>query len=115
LTGSKMEYLCDLLHITLNKNAVFGDASALSPGGVRIGAPAMTSRGLVESDFVQIAEFLSRAADLCLEVQKSHGKMLKDWKKGLDNNPKVAAMRDEVEAFASAFEMPAFTKESIDI
>ena len=29
--------------------------------------------------------------------------------------PKVAAMRDEVEAFASAFEMPAFTKESIDI
>ena len=115
LTGSKMEYLCDLLHITLNKNAVFGDASALSPGGVRIGAPAMTSRGLVEADFVQIAEFLSRAADLCLEVQKSHGKMLKDWKKGLDSNPKVAAMRDEVEAFASAFEMPAFTKESIDI
>jgi glycine hydroxymethyltransferase len=110
-----MEYLCDLLHITLNKNAVFGDASALSPGGVRIGAPAMTSRGLVEADFVQIAEFLSRAADLCLEVQKSHGKMLKDWKKGLDSNPKVAAMRDEVEAFASAFEMPAFTKESIDI
>ena len=115
LTGSKMEYLCDLLHITLNKNAVFGDASALSPGGVRIGAPAMTSRGLVEKDFVQIADFLSRAVDLCLEVQQSHGKMLKDWKKGLDGNPKVASMRAEVEAFSSAFDMPAFTKESIDI
>jgi len=115
LTGSKMEYLCDLLHITLNKNAVFGDASALSPGGVRIGAPAMTSRGLVEKDFVAIADFLGKAVDLCLEVQASHGKMLKDWKKGLDGNPKVAALRAEVEAFSSSFDMPAFTKESIDI
>ena len=115
LTGSKMEYLCDLLHITLNKNAVFGDASALSPGGVRIGAPAMTSRGLVEKDFVQIADFLARSVDLCLEVQASHGKMLKDWKTGLENNAKVDALRAEVEAFAGAFEMPAFTAESVDL
>ncbi|WJZ90988.1 hypothetical protein VitviT2T_010101 [Vitis vinifera] len=50
--------LCDLCNITVNKNAVFGDNSALAPGGVRIGAPAMTSRSLVEKDFEQIAEFL---------------------------------------------------------
>ncbi|PWZ54211.1 Serine hydroxymethyltransferase 4 [Zea mays] len=37
LTGNKVEKLCDLCLITLNKNAVFGDNSALSPGGVRIG------------------------------------------------------------------------------
>lgn len=48
VTGSKMESVCDLAHITLNKNAIFGDTSALTPGGVRIGAPAMTSRGLVQ-------------------------------------------------------------------
>ncbi|KAL5647760.1 hypothetical protein ACJX0J_042115, partial [Zea mays] len=36
LTGNKVEKLCDLCHITLNKNVVFGDSSALSPGGVRI-------------------------------------------------------------------------------
>ena len=29
--------MCELAHITLNKNAVFGDSSALAPGGVRIG------------------------------------------------------------------------------
>ncbi len=40
-----MEKACDLSHITLNKNAVVGDVSAMTPGGVRIGAPAMTSRG----------------------------------------------------------------------
>lgn len=35
--GNKVEKVCELAHITLNKNAVFGDSSALSPGGVRIG------------------------------------------------------------------------------
>ena len=37
LTGSKMEKICDFVSITLNKNAVHGDVSALVPGGVRIG------------------------------------------------------------------------------
>ncbi|URE24887.1 interconversion of serine and glycine (By similarity) [Musa troglodytarum] len=65
LTRNKVEKLCDLCNITVNKNAVFGDSSALAPGGVRIGTnvifcgmctPAMTSRGLIEKDFEQIAE-----------------------------------------------------------
>ena len=68
LTGSKMETICDMIHITLNKNAVFGDASALAPGGCRIGAPAMTSRGLKEAEFVKIAEFLHQAVELALEA-----------------------------------------------
>jgi hypothetical protein len=37
ILGNKVEKVCDLSSITLNKNAVFGDSSALSPGGVRIG------------------------------------------------------------------------------
>ena len=36
-SGNKVEKVCELAHITLNKNAVFGDSSALAPGGVRIG------------------------------------------------------------------------------
>jgi glycine hydroxymethyltransferase len=58
INGNKMEKACDLVHITLNKNAVVGDVSALAPGGVRIGAPAMTSRGLQEPDFERIADLL---------------------------------------------------------
>ncbi|RSH92149.1 Serine hydroxymethyltransferase, cytosolic [Saitozyma podzolica] len=50
LTGSKVEKICDAAHITLNKNAVAGDTSALVPGGVRIGASALTSRSMVEAD-----------------------------------------------------------------
>merc|ERR1719181_2038866 len=44
LTGSKVEKVCEAASISLNRNAVHGDASALSPGGVRIGSPAMTTR-----------------------------------------------------------------------
>merc|ERR1712100_216952 len=48
LTGAKVEKVCDAVSISLNRNCVHGDASALSPGGVRIGAPSMTTRGCDE-------------------------------------------------------------------
>merc|ERR1712124_242193 len=60
LTGSKLEKVCELASISLNRNAVHGDVSALSPGGVRIGSPAMTTRGCTAADFGRIAEFLDR-------------------------------------------------------
>ncbi|KAK4268166.1 hypothetical protein QN277_024855 [Acacia crassicarpa] len=108
LTGNKVEKVCDLCNITVNKNDVFGDSSALAPGGVRIGAPAMTSRGLLEKDFEQIAEFLQRAVSLTLEIQKEHGKLLKDFNKGLVNNEAIEQLKADVEKFSSSFEMPGF-------
>ena len=40
-TGSKVELVCECVEMTVNKNAVIGDKSALSPGGIRIGTGAM--------------------------------------------------------------------------
>ncbi|CAN4107177.1 unnamed protein product [Withania somnifera] len=108
LTGNKVEKLCDLCNITVNKNAVFGDSSALAPGGVRIGTPAMTSRGLVEKDFEQIAEFLHRAVTITLNIQKEYGKLLKDFNKGLVNNKEIEELKADVEKFSSSFDMPGF-------
>merc|ERR1712066_1061738 len=73
LTGSKVEKVCELASISLNRNAVHGDASALSPGGVRIGAPAMTTRGCTEEDFKYIAQCLDRCCQIALAVQKEKG------------------------------------------
>merc|ERR1711979_125971 len=70
LTGSKVEKICEAASISLNRNAVHGDASALSPGGVRIGTPAMTTRGLKEDGFRMIAEFLDRCLHIALNVQR---------------------------------------------
>jgi len=109
LTGSKVEKVLEEMHITLNKNAVHGDVSAMSPGGVRIGAPAMTSRGLKEADFEQVGAFLDQGVQFCLEVQSKSGKKLVDFLKALkepENTEKLASMKKEVEAWAGKFFMP---------
>ena len=108
ITGSKMEKACDLCHITLNKNAVVGDVSAMTPGGVRIGAPAMTSRGLKETDFEAIAGFLHEALEECKRVQSTSGKMLKDFTVGLEKSEIIADIRKRVEAWSGSFPMPGF-------
>jgi len=48
LTGSKVEKILEQANITVNKNSVVGDKSALTPGGIRIGTPALTTRGFKE-------------------------------------------------------------------
>ena len=109
VTGNKMELVCDAVHITLNKNAVFGDRSALSPGGVRIGTPALTSRGFVEKDFVKVAHFLVRALKIAIEVQ-GRTKTLAEFKAELEKNPPadLAKLRGEIATFARSFPMPGF-------
>ncbi len=54
LDGARVERVCELAGLSLNKNTVPGDKSALVPSGIRMGAPALTSRGLDEADFVQV-------------------------------------------------------------
>jgi glycine hydroxymethyltransferase len=63
-TGKELETLLGLCHITVNKNTIPGEK--LSPtvtSGVRIGTPAITTRGMVESDMVAIAGFIKRVID----------------------------------------------------
>merc|ERR1719188_2760490 len=106
LTGSKLEKVCECASISLNRNAVHGDASALSPGGVRIGSPAMTTRGCTTEDFKRIAEFLDKACHVALKVQQEKGKKLKDFEAGLGENADVVQLRKEVEAWAIGFGYP---------
>ncbi|VVB11624.1 unnamed protein product [Arabis nemorensis] len=100
LTGKVYEKVCEICHITLNKTAIFGDNGTISPGGVRIGTPAMTTRGCIESDFETIADFLIRAAQIASALQREHVK-------SLCTNKDIAELRNRVEAFALQYEMPA--------
>ncbi|CAM9528922.1 unnamed protein product [Chrysoparadoxa australica] len=108
LTGSKAEKICDVVHITLNKNAVLGDRSALSPGGVRIGAPALTTRGMKEVHFQQIAQFMHRAVQIALRIQSTSGKKLKEFAAALEGDAEVAQLGEDVTTFAKQFPMPGF-------
>merc|ERR1712039_291869 len=106
LTGSKVEKVCEVCSISLNRNAVHGDASALSPGGVRIGAPAMTTRGCEAKDFQAIGSFLDRCCQIALKIQREKGKKLKDFELGLVGDDDVSKLKADVEAWAASFGSP---------
>ena len=62
VTGKELQNKCDEVYITLNKNAVPNDPrSPFVTSGVRIGTPAVTSRGLVEEDMGKVAELINYA------------------------------------------------------
>ena len=63
---------------------------------------------MVGKDFEQIGEFLHRAVSITLSIQKEHGKLLKDFNKGLENNKDIEALKVDVEKFSSSFDMPGF-------
>jgi glycine hydroxymethyltransferase len=106
LTGSKMEKLCDFVEITLNKNTVPGDKSAMSPGGVRIGTPAMTTRGFKEPEMIRLAELLDRIVNKGLEIQKISGKKLVDFVKAMHEDPELSQIKKEVNDWVSTYFMP---------
>lgn len=107
LTGGKVEKVCEAASISLNRNTVHGDVSALSPGGVRIGSPAMTTRGCTEEDFVIIGGFLDRCCTIALAVQKEKGKKLAEFEKGLGgDNKDLAQLRAEIEEWSLKFGFP---------
>merc|ERR1712151_702924 len=103
--GSKGETLCEQVSIVLNKNTIHGDKSAMNPNGLRVGTPAMTSRGLVEEDFVQVGKFIGEAVDIAGEVQKQSGKKLVDYRKAITENPpqRLLSLKKDVESFAGRF------------
>lgn len=112
LTGSKIEKLCDFVHITLNKNAVAGDTSAVVPGGVRIGTNSLTSRSMGEKEMETVAEFLHRTVEIAGQLQKEAGsKLLKDFVAKAtsgdgEGRKQLLQLKEDVFAFATKYPLP---------
>lgn len=61
LTGKKAQETLDKAHITLNKNAVpFDDKSPFVTSGIRVGVPAITTRGTKEADMETVVSFIDK-------------------------------------------------------
>merc|ERR1712078_463917 len=114
--GARAERIMEMAHIAVNKNTVPGDTSALVLGGIRIGTPALTSRGFLEADFEKVADFLDRAVTIAQAVDgKSKGKKFKDFREALESQdwPEIAELRGDVAEFARSFPTVGFEKSEI--
>lgn len=70
LDGARVERVLELVGVASNKNTVPGDKSAMKPGGLRMGTPAMTTRGLMPDDFTRVAEVVDRAVTITQNLDK---------------------------------------------
>lgn len=62
--GKEAEEVLDKIGLTLNKNSIAGDTrKPFDPSGIRLGTPAMTTRGMKEKDMERIAEWMKLAID----------------------------------------------------
>lgn len=80
ITGARAEYILEEVSIACNKNTVPGDKSALNPSGIRLGTPALTTRGLLEKDIDQVVEYIDRALKLSNEIVAISGPKIVDFK-----------------------------------
>jgi len=111
LDGARVEAVLEQVNIACNKNTTPGDKSALTPMGIRIGAPAMTSRGLGEEDFKKIANYIDTCIKLCKKVQAELPKeanKLKDFKAKVSSGEvdEINSLKKEIAAWASSFPLP---------
>lgn len=67
--GARVERTLELINVAANKNTIPGDRSAMRPSGLRVGTPAMTTRGFGRADFEWTADLLCEAIDLTARIQ----------------------------------------------
>ena len=99
IDGKFFERALDMVGLTLNANALPNDkAAAFRPSGVRLGTPAITTRGMGEKEMEQIADWMKTVADICVKAKTEE--KLPDFEDELD------AIHKEVKMLATSFPLP---------
>ncbi|MBQ3410116.1 serine hydroxymethyltransferase [Candidatus Saccharibacteria bacterium] len=100
VNGKFYEKALDMVGLTLNANALPGDkGGAFRPGGVRLGTPAITTRGMGLAEMEQIAEWMKRVMEICVEAG--------DEENLIKFEDKLNQIRAEVKKMAVQFPVPA--------
>ena len=90
VNGKEVEIALDKIGLTLNANAVADDPlPPFKPSGIRLGTPAITTRGLKEEHMTQIAEWMKQAID------------------ARDDDETLISLRSEVKSFVQQFPLPS--------
>ncbi|NBO99420.1 MAG: serine hydroxymethyltransferase [Proteobacteria bacterium] len=110
ITGSKFEKIAEMCHVSVNKNTIATDKSALNPSGIRLGTSAMTTRGFIERDFVLVAEVIDQITGLCQRIQQRSGSTkLVDFLKTAEETEykvQIENISRKVQAYCNQFPLP---------
>ena len=94
IDGKEAEIALDKIGITLNANSIADDPlPPFRPSGIRLGTPALTSRGLKEDHMTQLAEWMTQAI------------------KNRDDDTKLAKLHNEVIALVASFPLPSDSRD----
>lgn len=100
IDGKLYEKALDMVGLTLNANSLPNDKSAaFRPSGVRLGTPAITTRGLGKAEMIRLANWMKSVAIICQKAESEAN--LKDYAESL------AVIRDEVRDLALAHPVPS--------
>jgi glycine hydroxymethyltransferase len=92
VTGRQAEQICDKVHITVNRNTIpYDERPPLQGSGIRIGTPALTTRGMGPEEMRTVARFIARALE------------------SREDEAALAGLAAEVQEFAGAFPVPGIT------
>lgn len=90
ISGKEAERALGKAGITVNKNTIpFDPRSPFDPSGIRLGTPALTSRGMKKTEMAQIAQWINQA--------------ISSW----DDDNSLNGLRNEIKEFANSFPLPA--------
>lgn len=100
LDGKVVERTLDEIGLTLNANAIPNDTlPPFKPSGIRLGTPAITTRGMGEAEMLRITDWMKQVADIC--VRRRDGEDIEIAK------PELARLREEVREMALQFPLPS--------
>ncbi|KAF2863021.1 SHMT-domain-containing protein [Piedraia hortae CBS 480.64] len=120
IDGARVERVLELVGVAANKNTVPGDKSAMKPGGVRMGTPAMTTRGFQANDFERVADIVHRTVEItknldseAVEAQTKKGRKnpqsvnaFKEYVGEGQDCMDIVKLRKEVEDWVGTFSLP---------
>lgn len=108
ITGSKFEKIAEMCFVSVNKNTIATDKSALNPSGIRLGTSAMTTRGFIENDFEFVANIINDISNLIINIQlQSPSNKLVDFMKTSQLfTTNINFIKHKVATYCSKFPLP---------
>jgi len=112
INGALAAYALEKVNIIANKNSVPNDTNPpFYPSGLRIGTPAITTRGMKESDMKKIAKWMNDTINACGEwglptTKEKRNVFFKAFKDDINHNKELDKIAKEVKAFVSRFPLP---------